>query len=191
MVRERSPDTAYWEAELVTGADGQAEVTVPLPDNLTTWQVDVRGLTADTRVGQDEGQVVVTKDLLIRPVTPRFLVLGDHSQLAAVVQNNTQEELLVGVTLQATGFALDDPNLALQQARLPAGGRARGAWWGTAQDVESVGLGVSARAGREKFPTPTPQTSWGDGEPLGGGCQSQAGLNRQRVLAVNRRKDIL
>jgi len=147
VVRERFPDTAYWEAELVTGADGQAQVTVPLPDNLTTWQVDVRGLTADTRVGQDEAQVVVTKDLLIRPVTPRFLVLGDHSQLAAIVQNNTQEELLVGVTLQSTGFALDDPNLALQQARLPAGGRARVEWWGTAQDVETVDLVFSASAG--------------------------------------------
>lgn len=146
-VRERFLDTAYWEAELVTGADGRAQVKVPLPDNLTTWQVDVRGLTADTRVGQDEGQVVVTKDLLIRPVTPRFLVVGDHSQLAAVVQNNTREELLVDVALQATGFALDDLNLTLQQVRLPAGGREQVEWWGTAQDVDSIDLVFSASAG--------------------------------------------
>ena len=49
-----------------------------LPDSLTTWQVDVRGLTVDTRVGQAETQIVATKPLLVRPVTPRFLVSGDH-----------------------------------------------------------------------------------------------------------------
>jgi hypothetical protein len=31
--------------------------------------------------------------LLVRPVTPRFLVVDDHAMLAAVVQNNTPDEL--------------------------------------------------------------------------------------------------
>jgi uncharacterized protein YfaS (alpha-2-macroglobulin family) len=146
-VRQDFQDTAYWNAEVVTGADGRAEVSIKLPDNLTTWQVDLRGLTADTRVGQAETQVVATKDLLIRPVTPRFLVVGDHAQLAAVVQNNTQADLQVDVSLQAGGFRLDDEAHASQQIDLPAGGRARVEWWGSARDVESVDLVFSAQAG--------------------------------------------
>jgi uncharacterized protein YfaS (alpha-2-macroglobulin family) len=143
-IRENFQDTAYWEAEIVTDANGQAQVSMNLPDNLTTWQVEVRGLTADTRVGQSTIQVVATKDLLVRPVTPRFLVLGDHALLAAVVQNNTAGELPVEVSLQGSGFALDDPAQATQQVSVPAGGRMRVEWWGTAEDVEEVDLVFSA-----------------------------------------------
>jgi uncharacterized protein YfaS (alpha-2-macroglobulin family) len=51
------------------------------------------------------------------------------------------------VALQSTGFTLDDPDLAVQAVDLPAGGRARVEWWGTAEDVESVDLVFSAVAG--------------------------------------------
>lgn len=146
-VREEFPDTAYWNAELLTDESGFAQVTMTLPDNLTTWDVDVRGLTEDTRVGQDKGAVISTKELLVRPVAPRFLVLGDHAMLAAIVQNNTSSGLDVNVGLQATGFMLDNPDQAIQQVSVPAGGRARVEWWGTAQDVESIDLVFSADSG--------------------------------------------
>ena len=82
----------------------------------------------------------------MRPVTPRFLVAGDHVQLAAIVQNNTQEDLQVQTSLQAAGVTLDDPDRASQQIAVPAGGRARLEWWGTAQNVDSADLVFSARA---------------------------------------------
>ncbi|NIP75190.1 MAG: hypothetical protein GTN90_03990, partial [Xanthomonadales bacterium] len=50
-VRTEFPDTAYWNPSVVTDAEGRAEVVVTLPDNLTTWRMDVRGTTVDTRVG--------------------------------------------------------------------------------------------------------------------------------------------
>jgi uncharacterized protein YfaS (alpha-2-macroglobulin family) len=146
-VREEFPDTAYWNAELLTDENGHAQVAITLPDSLTTWDVDVRGLTEDTRVGQDNGAVISTKDLIIRPVAPRFLVLGDHAMLAAVVQNNTDTDLITAVTLQAAGFAFDEPDLAVQQVNVPARGRARIEWWGTAQDVESIDPVFSASSG--------------------------------------------
>jgi uncharacterized protein YfaS (alpha-2-macroglobulin family) len=46
------PDTAYWNASLRTDEDGQASITVQLPDNLTTWRLDARPPTQDTRVGE-------------------------------------------------------------------------------------------------------------------------------------------
>jgi len=147
IVREEFPDTAYWEARLVTDADGRAQVTVPLPDSLTTWQVEVRGLSADTRVGQAQFEVVTTKDLLVRPVTPRFFVQGDHALVAAVVQNNTGEELQVQVSLSAGGFTPDSPGSLQQQVRLPAGGRERVEWWGTVDAVDEVDLVFSAVSG--------------------------------------------
>jgi alpha-2-macroglobulin len=147
LVREEFPDTAYWNAEVLTDADGRAQVVVRLPDSLTTWQVDVRGLTVDTRVGQVRTDVITTKEVLIRPVTPRFLVSGDHTELAAVVQNNSPSDLTAQVSLQAAGFVLDEDQPAQVQVSVPAGGRARVTWWGTAQDAISADLIFSVQAG--------------------------------------------
>lgn len=146
-LREEFEDTAYWGAQIVTDEDGLAQVTATLPDNLTTWQVDVRGVTEDTRVGEAETQVITTKELLIRPVAPRFLVMGDRVQIAAVVHNNSEDALPVEVAIQANGILLDDPAQAIQQVDVPAGGRARLEWWGLVQDVEVVELIFAAEGG--------------------------------------------
>jgi uncharacterized protein YfaS (alpha-2-macroglobulin family) len=147
VVREDFPDTAYWQADIVTDEQGRAQVSLILPDSLTTWQALARGVTADTQVGEAEVQLVTTKDLIVRPVTPRFLVMGDHVQVAAIVQNNTQSELQVEVSLQPTGLDLDDPSSAVQLVTLPGGGRVRVHWWGSVQDVDSVDLVFVARSG--------------------------------------------
>ncbi len=145
VARENFPDTAYWNAEIVTDAGGKAEVSVTLPDTLTTWQVDARGISQSSLVGEAAAQIITTKDLLVRPVTPRFLVVGDHVEMAAVVQNNTANPLRVDVTLQANGFILDVD--AAQSVDVPANGRARVAWWGTAQDADHAALVFSANGG--------------------------------------------
>jgi uncharacterized protein YfaS (alpha-2-macroglobulin family) len=147
VVRERFPDTAYWNAEVLTDANGNAQVEVLLPDSLTTWQIIARGTTQDTRVGQAVSDVITTKELLVRPVTPRFLVIDDHVLIAAVVQNNTLNDLQVDVGLQSSGLELDEGTLISQQINVPALGRARVEWWGTVQDEESVDLVFTVRAG--------------------------------------------
>ena len=147
FVREEFPDTAYWNPALITNSEGRGQVTMTLPDSLTTWQVDVRGLTMDTKVGQAETQIVATKPLLIRPVTPRFLVGGDHVLMAAIVNNNTPDELSASVNLQSEGFVLDEPGKATQQVSIPANGRARVEWWGTAGSGEQADLVFSVTTG--------------------------------------------
>jgi uncharacterized protein YfaS (alpha-2-macroglobulin family) len=145
VIREEFPDTAYWNPSLITNSEGRGQVTLTLPDSLTTWQVDVRGLTVDTKVGQAETQVVATKPLLIRPVTPRFLVSGDHVLMAAVVNNNTSSELSANVSIQSAGFTLDEPDKATQQVTIPANGRARVQWWGTTGVEDAADLIFSVK----------------------------------------------
>ena len=146
-VREDFQDTAYWNATIVTGADGTAKVSVTMPDNLTSWQVLARGVTADKRVGEGVSEVITTKPLLIRTVTPRFMVAGDHAQISAVVHNNTNDNLEVGVAIKTAGFVLDDPASAIQSVTVPANGRQEVVWWGTVQDVEQVELLFAANSG--------------------------------------------
>jgi uncharacterized protein YfaS (alpha-2-macroglobulin family) len=105
-VRQNFPDTAYWDAQVQTGPGGATEVQITLPDNLTTWRLQVTGATAGTIVGQNTLDLISAKPLLIRPQTPRFFTEGDQATVGAVVQNNTDQPLSVKVTVSAKGFDL-------------------------------------------------------------------------------------
>jgi alpha-2-macroglobulin len=144
-VRGNFLDTAFWQADVVTGADGQASLSITLPDNLTTWRLDARGLTADTLVGQSTVDIVSSKPLLIRPVTPRFFVVGDQAQLGAVINNNTDLAIDATVTLAATGLSLGSP--AAQTLSVPAHDRAEVNWQVTAEDAANADLTFSVQGG--------------------------------------------
>ena len=161
VVRENFPDTAYWNPSLITNSEGRGQVVVTLPDSFTTWKVDIRGLTMDTKVGQAETEIVSTKALLIRPVTPRFLVNGDHALMAAIVNNNTASPLDVNVNLQSEGFVLDEPDKATQQVKVPANGRTRVEWWGKAGLAESADLIFSAMTTGTPALEDSARPSWG------------------------------
>ncbi len=137
-IREDFPDTAYWNANITTNLQGKAQITLTLPDNLTTWQVESRGLTKDTKVGQARVRVVTSKDLLLRPQTPRFLVVGDVAELAAIVNNNTAQQQQAVISLKAEGFRLEAGAQAEQTVTIPANGQARVAWRGVVGDVEAL-----------------------------------------------------
>ncbi|MCA9980405.1 MAG: Ig-like domain-containing protein, partial [Anaerolineales bacterium] len=80
-VRTEFEDTAYWQARLTTDENGRATVEIPLPDNLTTWQLNVKAMSDITLVGQGDSAITVQKPLLLRPITPRFFTLGDEVEL--------------------------------------------------------------------------------------------------------------
>ncbi|RME79723.1 MAG: alpha-2-macroglobulin [Chloroflexi bacterium] len=142
-VREEFSDTAYWNPVVVTDDRGEAQVSLTLPDNLTTWVMRGVGVTGDTRVGEAEVELVSTKPLLIRPVTPRFLVVDDRAQVAANVSNNTDDPLTVQVTLAAEGVNLLD-SAATQTVELAPRSEAGVTWNVQASDVPTVSLVFAA-----------------------------------------------
>jgi hypothetical protein len=146
-LRETFRDTAFWKADVVTGADGRAQIEFPVPDNLTTWVMTVRGLDRSTRVGERTANLVVSKDLLVRPVTPRFLVAGDRVRLSAVVHNNTDQALEVKVELTAKGVRLDSPAQSAQTIQLTAGSNRRVDWWVSVQSAAQAELIFKAAGG--------------------------------------------
>ena len=143
VVRRRFRDTAYWDPTVRTGEDGHATVSVELPDNLTTWRMGARGVTADTLVGQADVDVVSTKDLLVRPVAPRFFVVGDEAELAAVVHNNTDGPLEVEVVFEAEGLQIGKS--ASVQVSIPANDKVKVTWPVTVEDAPEVTLRFGAR----------------------------------------------
>jgi len=144
-LREDFEDTAFWDGAITTNDQGHARVVIQLPDNLTTWVARAVGATADTEVGESTSELLVTKPLLIRPVTPRFFVVGDRARLLANVSNQTDEALTAEVTIAQIGLSLE--GASVQTVTLPARGEIAVEWWGTVQDVEAVDIAFSVVSG--------------------------------------------
>jgi hypothetical protein len=143
-VREEFSDTAYWNPIVVTDENGQAEINLTLPDNLTTWVMRGVGVTGDTLVGEATAELVSTKPLLIRPVAPRFFVVDDKAELAANVSNNTGEALEVEVTLAAKGITISDDTAAAQTVTIPARSETKVTWNVGVADVPQAELVFAA-----------------------------------------------
>ncbi len=142
-VRRNFQDTAYWKADVVTDANGKAQVTVTLPDNLTTWNLTAKGITKETLVGTGKLDILSTKPVLVRPVVPRFFVPGDSVVIEAVVNNNTNSSVTVDVKLQATGLTLSEN--ATQPLTVRANDRAKVSWQTIVnKNAENVKVNFSA-----------------------------------------------
>ena len=144
-VRREFPDTAFWQAIVKTDSNGQATVEVPLPDTLTTWRLSSKAVTADTLVGQADVDIIVSKPLLLRPVTPRFFTVGDTVEVGAIVNNNSDDAIEATITLEAEGVTLNSG--AEVRVSVPAQGQQLVQWQVIVADVDFVDFTFRANGG--------------------------------------------
>ncbi|MBV8857591.1 MAG: hypothetical protein JOZ02_11720 [Acidobacteria bacterium] len=126
LVRKIFKDTAFWQPNLLTGADGKATAKFDLPDNLTTWRATARAVTADTKVGVAVSKVVERKDVILRVAMPRFLTAGDTVILSGIVHNYLKSEKVTKIGIEVAGAKLLDP--AQQTVTIPSQGEYRVNW---------------------------------------------------------------
>src|SRR5262249_35069925 len=75
-VRSDFRSTAFWQPDVVTGADGTARVALKYPEALTTWRASARAVTAATQVGMGSATATTKMPLIVRLEAPRFFVAG-------------------------------------------------------------------------------------------------------------------
>jgi len=107
-IRKAFPDTAFWQADIKTDAQGQATAKLTFPDSLTTWRTTVRAITQDTRGGWAVNRVLVRKNLMVRLAVPRFFRVGDQVTVSAIVHNYLETEKTARVSLEVTGLDIVD-----------------------------------------------------------------------------------
>ena len=127
-IRSNFADTAYWVASVTSDEDGLVEVKFKVPDNLTTWKVKAWALGDGTRVGSGSSDIISSKDLIIRPQTPRFFTETDLITLSAVVHNYLDNAKSCRVILETEGGQLQMLTNAEQVVQIPAGGETRVDW---------------------------------------------------------------
>jgi len=125
-VRKAFPDTAYWDPNVHTGADGHARVTFQFPDSLTTWRTTIRAMTDDGKAGGVVTRVLVRKNLIVRLAAPRFFRQGDETVLRVIAHNYLE-------TAKDVTFALDVAGLEViggqsQKVNIPAKGESFVDW---------------------------------------------------------------
>jgi hypothetical protein len=109
-VRSEFKDAIFWSPYTKTDGDGYAIVNIKYPDNLTSWRVTSRVITADTKVGQMTQTVITRKDLLVRMETPRFLQDKDEITISTIIHNYLSSEKNVKVKFKATNVSLVGEN---------------------------------------------------------------------------------
>jgi uncharacterized protein YfaS (alpha-2-macroglobulin family) len=197
-IRENFADTAFWNPIITTDASGQARVAITLPDNLTTWSVRGVALSGPASVGEGTGELLVTKPLLVRPVTPRFLVLGDQVELAANVSNNTNAPLQAEVGLLASA-GLTLTTQVTQTVTVPANGETNVRWQAQVGDQAAISVVFSAISGEFSDAARPRQTANLDGtlpvyrysvpEVLGTGGQLEAAGSRTEAVVLPQQID--
>src|SRR5207302_2294105 len=121
-------DTAFWNASITTNADGTAEISLTMPENLTGWKVKVWAMGHGTKVGQGEAEVVTRKNLLVRMQAPRFFVQKDEVVLSANVHNYLKKEKTATVSLDLSGGTLSVLGESTVKVKIPAGSEKRVDW---------------------------------------------------------------
>jgi uncharacterized protein YfaS (alpha-2-macroglobulin family) len=127
-VRKDFADAAYWNANITTDADGTAEVSFKMPENLTDWKLRTWAMGPGTSVGEATTSVVTAKNIMVRLQAPRFFVEKDEVVLSAIVHNYLEVAKTAKVGLQLSGGCLEPLEGSDKSLEIPAGGDVRVDW---------------------------------------------------------------
>jgi uncharacterized protein YfaS (alpha-2-macroglobulin family) len=125
-VRKAFPDTAYWNPDVRTGADGHARVEFNFPDALTTWRTTIRAMTDNGKAGGAVTRVLVRKNLIVRLAAPRFFRQGDETVLRVIAHNYLATAKDVTFALDVSG--VDVLSGQTQKVTIPANGESYVDW---------------------------------------------------------------
>src|SRR5262249_28620050 len=78
-----SADTAFFVADVVTGADGRASVTFRMPGQTSRFRITARGITKDTRAATAVATLDSRSEFFAELRLPPLLVEGDAPRLLA------------------------------------------------------------------------------------------------------------
>ncbi|NJK59767.1 MAG: hypothetical protein HC918_05265 [Oscillatoriales cyanobacterium SM2_1_8] len=94
---------AYFNGNVLTNAQGNAQVAFTLPDNLTTWRVLAVATDGRLRFGQDDrATFVAAKPLMANALLPAFVRPGDRPRLGVAVTGAAQNLQLTQEVMAGT-----------------------------------------------------------------------------------------
>jgi uncharacterized protein YfaS (alpha-2-macroglobulin family) len=100
VVRKNFKESAYYTAFVETDENGIARVSFKLPDNLTTFKAMAVAGTLNHRFGRGDKDILVKKNIILKPALPDFSRPGDTYSGGVTVTNNSDKKLKISVQVQ-------------------------------------------------------------------------------------------
>lgn len=111
---------AYYNGSVLTDANGNAQITFKLPDDLTTWRVMAVATDGNLRFGNGDATFITTKPLLTNAILPQFARPGDRILAGLSVTNNTGNTGNLSINGELSGnvkFAKENPTATSLQTK--------------------------------------------------------------------------
>ncbi len=107
-IREYFPETLYFNPAVITDAQGQAVVSIPLADSITTWRTTCMASSALGRLGSATAPIRVFQDFFVDIDFPVALTQNDKVHVPVAVYNylKTDQVIRLQVT-EEDWFELD------------------------------------------------------------------------------------
>ena len=127
-IRSYFPEALYINPEILTDAKGNADITIPMADSITTWRVAMLASTTSGALGTGDSAIKVFQDFFVDLDLPVTLTQGDRISIPVAIYNYSGKPGQVSVHLQP-----DD-------------------WYAFDNDADSKGIAIdSGRVGGTQF----------------------------------------
>jgi uncharacterized protein YfaS (alpha-2-macroglobulin family) len=129
--RREDVDTAAWQPELITDANGKTRFTFKMPDSLTRWRITTRAIADDGQVGQKKQFVRSEKPLYLKWSGPTKFRNGDKLDLGVFAFSQAEKPVKAELVIHYAGAEQRVPvtlNNGINYIALPAFTLANGEW---------------------------------------------------------------
>lgn len=99
-LRTNFAETAFFYPQLRTNEQGEIVVSFTVPQSLTRWNFRGYAHTRKMYTGKLEASVVTAKEFMLKPNLPRYVRVGDRTEIAATVSNLTEGKVKGSVVMQ-------------------------------------------------------------------------------------------
>ena len=107
-VRSYFPEALYINPEIITDAQGNADISIPVADSITTWRMAMLASTASGALGSATSSLKVFQDFFVDLDLPVTLTQGDQVSLPIAVYNYSGKSGEVSLKLKREDwFSLD------------------------------------------------------------------------------------
>ena len=108
-VRSYFPEALYINPEIITDAKGNASVSIPIADSITTWRMAMLASTQSGSLGSGTSGLKVFQDFFVELDLPVTLTQGDQVSIPVAIYNYSGKAGAVSLKLQPESwFSLDN-----------------------------------------------------------------------------------
>ncbi len=123
-VRSYFPEALYINPEIITDASGDASISIPIADSITTWRMAILASTRSGALGTGSGSIKVFQDFFVDLDLPVTLTQGDQVSIPIAAYNYSGKPGDVHLKIEPEDwFTLDDSpdrTVAVESGRVGA-----------------------------------------------------------------------